>query len=85
MCIALPHRVLALQGQSALVEVGAGTQEVSLLLLTEEVAAGDYLLVQAGGFAFARLDAEDALRNLREAHALLEAGGEPAFRDLGAA
>jgi hydrogenase expression/formation protein HypC len=57
MCLAAPSRVVALADGSATVECFGQRREVSLLLLDEPVAPGDYLLVQAGGFAFERLDA----------------------------
>ena len=43
-------------------------RETSLLLLDEPVAVGDYLLIQAGGFAFEKVEPERA----REALALIE-------------
>lgn len=83
MCIALPHRVLRVDGDVALIEQDAQPCAVSLLLLAETVEVGDYLLLQAGGFAVARLDAATAQQRLREARALLAAGGEAAFDRLG--
>ena len=53
-----------------------GHIDASLLLLHEEVAPGDYLLIQAGGFAFERVEAaraEEALALMRE---LMEQGGD---------
>jgi hydrogenase expression/formation protein HypC len=66
MCLAVPSRVVAVNGLMATVEAFGERREVSLMLLDEEcgVAIGDYLLIQAGGFAFERLDqarAQDAL------------------------
>jgi hydrogenase expression/formation protein HypC len=83
MCIALPHRVLRVDGDVALVEHEAARCEVSLLLLVDEVAVGDYLLLHTGGFAVARLDAQTAQQRLREARELLTAGGAAAFARLG--
>jgi hydrogenase expression/formation protein HypC len=60
----------------ATVEAFGETRQVSLLLMPEEVSLGDYLLIQAGGFAFERVDverAEDSLRAMRE---LMELGTE---------
>ncbi|HET8746363.1 MAG TPA: HypC/HybG/HupF family hydrogenase formation chaperone [Ramlibacter sp.] len=57
MCLAAPSRVVALAEGEATVECFGQRREVSLLLLDEPVAVGDYLLVQAGGFAFERMDA----------------------------
>jgi len=69
MCLAAPSRVVALADGVATVECFGQRREVSLLLLDEPVAPGDYLLVQAGGFAFERLDAaagEAALALMQE-------------------
>jgi hydrogenase maturation factor len=40
----------------AVTECFGQVREVSLLLMNEDVAVGDYLLIQAGGFAFERVD-----------------------------
>ncbi len=64
MCLAVPSCVVAVDGLMATVEAFGEQREVSLMLLDEDVAIGDYLLIQAGGFAFARLDparAQDSL------------------------
>lgn len=70
MCLAVPSRVVAVNGLMATVEAFGERREVSLMLMEEDggvgagVAVGDYLLIQAGGFAFERLDlarAEDTL------------------------
>lgn len=60
MCLAAPSRVIEVRDGTALAECFGQTREVSLLLLNEEVAVGDYLLIQAGGFAFERIEAERA-------------------------
>jgi len=56
MCLAAPSRVVALADGSATVECFGQRREVSLLLLDEPVALGDYLLVRSGGFAFERME-----------------------------
>ncbi len=69
MCLAAPSRVVELRGTTAVTECFGQTREVSLLLMEgEDIAVGDYLLVQAGGFAFERVEPERAL----EALALME-------------
>jgi hydrogenase expression/formation protein HypC len=72
----VPSKVIEIDGDIATVEAFGETRQVSLLLMPEEVALGDYLLIQAGGFAFERVDverAEDSLRAMRE---LMELGTE---------
>jgi hydrogenase expression/formation protein HypC len=68
MCLAVPSRVVAIDGPVATVEAFGQTREVSLILLEEPVELGDYLLVQAGGHAFERVDPKAA----RESLALME-------------
>jgi hydrogenase expression/formation protein HypC len=68
MCLAAPSRVIEVRDGTALTECFGQTREVSLLLLTEEIEVGDYLLIQAGGFAFERVERERA----EEALALME-------------
>jgi len=68
MCLAAPSLVLEVSDGMALTECFGQMREVSLLLMTEDVAVGDYLLIQAGGFAFERVDPERA----REALALMQ-------------
>ena len=60
MCLAAPSRVISVNGLQATVECFGQLREVSLMLLDEEIAPGDYLLVQAGGLAFERVEAQRA-------------------------
>ena len=83
MCLAVPSRVVAVAGLVATVEAFGSRREVSLMLMAEEVAVGDYLLVQAGGFAFERLEAERAEDSLALMREILK--GESAARDRGTA
>lgn len=65
MCLAVPSKIIELDGDMATVVAFGEARRVSLLLMPEEVALGDYVLVQAGGFAFERVEpdrAEEALR-----------------------
>ena len=64
MCLAAPSRVIEVRDGMAVTECFGQTREVSLLLMMEDVAVGDYLLIQAGGFAFERIDAERARESL---------------------
>lgn len=65
MCMAIPSRVVELAGEMATVEAFGEVRNVSLMLMNDEVALGDYVLVQAGGFAYERIEhqvAQEALR-----------------------
>ncbi len=65
MCLAVPVQVTALDNAVATCRLGESetTIQASLLLLDEEVAEGDYLLVHAG-FALRKLDPEEAGKTL---------------------
>jgi hydrogenase expression/formation protein HypC len=76
MCLAAPSRVLEVSDGMALTECFGQMREVSLLLMTEEVAVGDYLLIQAGGFAFERVDPERAREALALMQELMTQGGD---------
>ncbi len=68
MCLAIPSRVLEIDDLMAVVDTAGEQRKVSLMLMHEEVAVGDYVLIQHGQFAFERLDPERA----RESLALME-------------
>ena len=63
MCLAVPTRVLSLDGNLATVDVQGVRARVRLDALGERVEIGDYLLVHAG-FAIRRLDPQDAAETL---------------------
>ena len=65
MCLAVPSRVIKIDGDMATVEAFGEERRVSLLLMQEEIALGDYLLIQAGGFAFERVEPDRAEESLR--------------------
>lgn len=64
MCLAAPSRVIEVRDGTAVTECFGLRREVSLLLLDEEIAVGDYLLIQAGGFAFERIESARARESL---------------------
>lgn len=55
MCLAIPSRIVALAGEMATVECFGEQRDVSLMLIDSPLALGDYVLVQAGGFAYERV------------------------------
>jgi len=63
MCLAIPAKVVEIfEHDQALVEVGGVHNRISLLLV-DNVAVGDYVIVHVG-FAITRLDAEEAEKTL---------------------
>ncbi len=68
MCLAIPSRVLEVNDLMALVDTAGEQRRVSLVLMHEEVAVGDYVLIQHGQFAYERVEPERA----KEALALMQ-------------
>ena len=68
MCLAVPMKILSREGDSIIAEVDGVQKSASVMLLDEDVAIGDYVIVHAG-FAISKLDeeyAEETLRLMRE-------------------
>ena len=64
MCMAIPSRVIALAGEMATVECFGEQRDVSLMLMEGKLELGDYVLVQAGGFAYERITPSAAQETL---------------------
>ena len=62
MCLAVPARVVSVEGRMARVEVVGNIRRADLSLV-EEVAVGDYVLLHAG-FAIRKLERADAEETL---------------------
>lgn len=78
MCIAIPSRIVSIDGDTAVVERFGERLSVSLALLEEPAAVGDYLILQAQSFALERIDrdaAEETLRLIVEAFGGAAAAG----------
>ena len=65
MCLAIPSKVLAVDGLQAVVERYGEKLVVSLAMLSEPVDVGDYVIVQAQRHAVERLDPATAKETLR--------------------
>lgn len=65
MCMAIPSRIVAMTGEMATVECFGEQRDVSLMLIEDKLALGDYVLVQAGGFAYERVAASAAMEALQ--------------------
>ncbi|KPJ86426.1 MAG: hypothetical protein AMS17_12530 [Spirochaetes bacterium DG_61] len=77
MCLAIPGRVLTVEGATGIVELGGVRRKASLQLVPEAVP-GSYVLVHAG-FAIQVIDEEEAKETLdlfNEYFASLEEGME---------
>jgi hydrogenase expression/formation protein HypC len=68
MCLGVPMKIISRDGDKIVAEVDGVQKEASVMLLGEEVAVGDYVIVHAG-FAISRLDeayAEETIRMMKE-------------------
>lgn len=74
MCLAVPLKVVAIEGAYAQVELGGVLRQVSLIM-TPEAREGDYVLVHTG-FAIAVLSATEAQETLALLAELERAGQE---------
>ena len=77
MCLAIPSKIIKVDNHMAVIDVDGVRRECSLLLV-EDAREGDYVIVHAG-FAISKIDEDAALETLallREAAALMDAGGD---------
>lgn len=68
MCLGVPMQVISIADDTVVAEIDGVRREASLMMLTDQVAVGEYVIVHAG-FAIARIDAgeaEETLRLMRE-------------------
>ena len=70
MCLAIPGKVIEINGDYAQVDFGGVTRRVGLALL-EVVSEGDYIIVHAG-YAIEILNEQEAEERLKLFHELAE-------------
>lgn len=63
MCLAIPSKITKIEDGMATIDVD-GVQRKTSLLLVEDAAVGDYVIVHAG-FALHKIDEAAALESLR--------------------
>jgi len=76
MCLAIPSKITHIENNMATIDVDGVQRQASMLLL-EDAAVGDYVIVHAG-FAIHRIDeaaAMETLKFLKEAADFVEGGG----------
>ena len=64
MCLAVPMKVLGIDGDMADVDQAGVQLKVSLMVCDEPPAVGDYVIVHAG-FAIRRVDPEAAMESMK--------------------
>jgi len=77
MCLAVPAEIIEIADEVATCRVGEGETMVhaSLMILDEEVAPGDYLIIHAG-FAICKLHPEEARETLKILRDVINAAEE---------
>ena len=76
MCLAVPMEVMQIDQEQATCSLDGVVRSVSLIML-DDVAVGDYVLIHAG-FAIEKLDAHEAHETLKLLRQLLESSGDGA-------
>lgn len=72
MCLGVPMQVLTIEDDLAVCEIDGVRREASLMML-ENVAVGDFVLIHAG-FAIEKIDAAEAQLTLEALRAALDEG-----------
>lgn len=75
MCLAIPGKIIEIDGVMATVDVG-GVQKAISLALVDDVSVGDYVIVHVG-YALNRLDPEEAQKTLELFAQVAEAAAIP--------
>jgi hydrogenase expression/formation protein HypC len=70
MCLGIPMKVLKIEGERAIAEIGGAEKEISIALV-DDLKVGDYVIVHAG-FAIEKLDEEEALETLELIREIIE-------------
>jgi hydrogenase expression/formation protein HypC len=71
MCLAIPSNIIEKDQFRAVVDVYGARREINLMLMPEEVAIGEYVLVHAG-FAIQKVDETAAQEALKVITAIIE-------------
>lgn len=75
MCLAIPMRVIQIDGDNIVVEIDGVKREASLMIIDDDIALGDYVVVHAG-FVISKLDEDEAQVTLKLMREMIPAEGE---------
>jgi len=64
MCLGVPMKIVKIDGDTIIAEVDGVQREASVMILGDELAVGDFVIVHAG-FAISKLDPEEAEETIR--------------------
>lgn len=71
MCLAVPSKIVEINGQTAKVDVDGVSRDASIMLL-DDLKIGDYVIVHAG-FAISKVDQAAAEQTIKDMRAILAA------------
>ena len=71
MCLAIPSRIVRIDDFRAIIDVYGARRDINLMLLSDSVEIGDYVLVHAG-FALQKVEREAAQDALRVISSIIE-------------
>ncbi|MBE0502627.1 MAG: HypC/HybG/HupF family hydrogenase formation chaperone [Desulfuromonadales bacterium] len=72
MCLAVPMRVMTIEGEVAICEIDGVRREASLMMV-DGIEVNDYVLIHAG-FAIEKIDEDEAEETLRMMREVLDQG-----------
>jgi hydrogenase expression/formation protein HypC len=76
LCLAVPAKVLKVEGETAEVDIGGIKREASLsLVANQRISVGDYVLLHTG-YAIAKVDEAEAKTILKTWRDVIAAEGE---------
>lgn len=70
MCLAVPSKIIEINGNTARVEVDGVVRDASIMLL-DNARIGEYVIVHAG-FAISKVDEAVALQTIADMRAILD-------------
>ncbi len=59
MCLAVPMRVISINGNDIVAEIDGVKREASLMIIDDDIQLGDFVVVHAG-FVISKLDEKEA-------------------------
>lgn len=75
MCLAVPMRVISIDGNNIVAEIDGVKREASLMIIDDEIQLGDFVVVHAG-FVISKLDEKEAQVTLQLMREMMPAGAQ---------
>ncbi len=76
MCLAVPMRVISINGNDIVAEIDGVRREASLMIIDDDIQLGDFVVVHAG-FVISKLDEKEAQITLQLMREMLPTGVQP--------